>query len=522
MPHRIYRTPGVYVKEIGLLPPSIEPIRTAVPAFIGYTPRCETHGKPYRYEPTKIASLQEFVRIFGRAHDPEENGSSRPSFHLKPGSSPSSVDLINLHGSTHSILPDAGTIYYLFDSLRLFYDNGGGDAYIVSTGPYGKPDGAPATDPRSIVNRNVRLSELQTGLAALESKTEPTLTLCPDAALLSPTENASLMQSMLQQNARTLSAVSILDVSEGRAPESSSYLNGIAAYRSRVGNQNLSFGLAYYPFLQANVVRADEIDARNLFGGDPSLLEPVLSPPHRPNRDAAKLLGLMTRSSRDPDLLREYDQKLESASDAYRQIKAGVREAANRLPPSGAIAGAIVKTDQRRGVWKAPANIALTSVSGVTINLSSSQQAPLNIDPQGGKSINAIRAFSWRGTLVWGARTLAGNDPELRYIPARRTLLFIEQSVDRGLQPFVFKPNDASTWSSIRNAIEAFLRDLWRDGAFAGYTERDAFSVRCGLGSTMTAADISAHRIRIQIAVALQRPAEFSIISLSLNLRSAP
>lgn len=520
MPRRTYKTPGVYVKEISLAAPSIEALPTAVPTFIGYTPRCEIRGKSCRYAPIKIQSLDAFVRIFGKAHSAD--GSGKPSFHLEPANVPSPLDSVDIHGTTYSIIPDASTVYYLYDSLRLFFENGGGEAYVVSTGPIEKPSSAPATNPGSLVNPNVRLADLLAGLAALKGEAELTLYACPDASLLTPADNATLMQRMLQQNAKTRSAVSLLDVPEGRAPEPTAYLNGIAAFRSRLGNQHLSFGIAYYPFLNANIVQPEEIDHRNLFQGDLSQLEPLLDPPGHPNRAAAKLLGLLENASPKKSLLSEYEEKLEVASDTYRRIKDSVRQAANRLPPTGAIAGVIAKTDQSRGVWKAPANVALHCVSNLSIQLTSSQQAPLNIDPNEGKSINAIRKITGRGILIWGARTLAGNDPALRFIPARRMLLFLERSILRGLKPFVFEPNDANTWSSIRQVIEDFLRQLWRSGAFAGYSERDAFNVQCGLGSTMTPSDLSAHRIKIQVAVALQRPAEFSVLPLSLSLLASP
>ena len=132
-----------------------------------------------------------------------------------------------------------------------------------------------------------------------------------------------------------------------------------------------------------------------------------------------------------------------------------------------------------------------------------------------------------RCPLAGDCRALAEGDP-LRYpgkkpkkaIPVRRTLLFLENSIRRSLQAFVFEPNDANTWSSIQQTTEAFLNGLWRSGAFAGSTERHAYNVRCGLGSTMSRADLNAKRIKVQVAVALVRPAAFSIVTLTLRLHS--
>ena len=157
------------------------------------------------------------------------------------------------------------------------------------------------------------------------------------------------------------------------------------------------------------------------------------------------------------------------------------------LPPSSLIAGIYADVDNSRGVWKAPANVNVASVVQPTLLVSSEFQQDLNVDTLAGKSVNAIRAFLGKGTLVWGARTLAGNDNEWRYVNVRRFFNFVEESVKKATERFVFEPNDANTWVRVQAMIENFLTVLWRQGALQGVKPEHAFYVAVGLGKTMTA-----------------------------------
>lgn len=185
------------------------------------------------------------------------------------------------------------------------------------------------------------------------------------------------------------------------------------------------------------------------------------------------------------------------------------------MPPSGAIAGVYAKVDATRGVWKAPANVSLNNVSDVTEIIDFADQEGLNVDPESGKSINAIRPFTGKGILVWGARTLMGNDNEWRYISVRRFFNMVEESVKKATYPFVFEPNDANTWIKIKSMIENYLIGLWRDGALFGSKPEHAFFVNVGLGTTMTAQDINEGRMIVEIGMAAVRPAEFIVLRFS-------
>ncbi|MCB0563224.1 MAG: phage tail sheath family protein [Phaeodactylibacter sp.] len=208
-------------------------------------------------------------------------------------------------------------------------------------------------------------------------------------------------------------------------------------------------------------------------------------------------------------------------TDAF---EASVRELISKqrltMPPSSAIAGVYATVDDTRGVWKAPANVSLNMVSAPVVKITNAEQDGLNADPSG-KSINAIRTFTGKGILVWGARTLAGNDNEWRYINVRRFFNMAEESIKKATEAFVFEPNDANTWVKVRAMIENFLVLQWRAGALAGATPEEAFYVRVGLGTTMTAIDILEGRMNVEIGMAVVRPAEFIILKFSHKMQES-
>ncbi len=197
---------------------------------------------------------------------------------------------------------------------------------------------------------------------------------------------------------------------------------------------------------------------------------------------------------------------------AYKNIKEFIARKEATIPPSGIIAGIYSKVDSTRGVWKAPANVSINSVFDVTEKIDNKSQEDLNVDVVAGKSINAIRPFAGKGILVWGARTLAGNDNEWRYVSVRRFFNMVEESVKKSTYWAVFEPNDANLWVKVKAMVENYLTDKWRDGALAGAKPEDAFCVNVGLGKTMTSQDILEGRLIIEIGMAVVRPAEFIIL----------
>lgn len=183
------------------------------------------------------------------------------------------------------------------------------------------------------------------------------------------------------------------------------------------------------------------------------------------------------------------------------------------LAPSGSMAGVMARTDASRGVWKAPAGLGATvaGAQGMSVALTDLEIGELN--PLG---VNCLRSSPGAGITAWGARTRNGNDrlaDQWKYLPVRRTALFIEESLYRGTQWVVFEPNDAALWAAIRLNVGAFMSTLFRQGAFAGTTPRDAFFVKCD-AETTTPADVDAGIVNIVVGFAPLKPAEFVVIVL--------
>lgn len=511
------KSPGVYINEINGFGNSVVPVATAVPAFIGYTPQAIYEGKSYANVPTKITSFSDFQTIFCLPNPPAPADPAQqysPQYYLvAEKSQPEKGDYLLISGTYYSIVPDPNTIYYLYNSIRLFYENGGGDAYIVSVGGYGAASGSGMTPGDQIVNPNVQLNDLANGLALLKNEQEPTMYICPEATLLSVDNNATLMQQMLLQSEEMQTAVSILDIIGGRNPDPIMYMDDITAFRNNTGANGLDFGTAYYPFVGTTIMQTTDINYTNLFGGDVKQLQPLLSPASAPNATVETILSNIENPPGTPLTVSQNNNALITASKTYSTIINNILSDANMLPPSSGMAGVITVTDNEVGPWQAPANTSMVGVVSLPISLSETQQGSLNVDAISGKSINAIRMFNGLGILIWGARTLDGNSQDWRYLSVRRTMIFLEQSCKLAAQAYVFEPNDKNTWEGVKAMIGSFLTSIWKQGGLQGATAASAFSVECGLGSTMTSEDILNGFMMVTIKVAVVRPAEFIVLT---------
>jgi len=213
-------------------------------------------------------------------------------------------------------------------------------------------------------------------------------------------------------------------------------------------------------------------------------------------------------------------QTLLAISPLYKGVLNSLREHLNLLPPSACMAGVYSMVDNSIGVFQSPANVSVGSVVRPAVNLTNDEQEDLNV-PLSGKAVNAIRTFPGKGVLVWGARTLDGNSQDWRYISVRRTMIFIEQSIKYAAEAYVFEPNTAATWTNIKALITNFLTNVWQQGALAGASAEDAFSVDVGLGTTMTAVDILDGIMRITVKLAVTRPAEFIVITFQQKMQQS-
>jgi hypothetical protein len=200
------------------------------------------------------------------------------------------------------------------------------------------------------------------------------------------------------------------------------------------------------------------------------------------------------------------------------------------LRASVAVAGVYARVDRERGVWKAPANVELSGVAGlVAVGVKSTKEVVTSIridDAYNDKivkaRVNAVRAFTGRGHMVWGARTMTeATDLNWLYVPVRRLFSTVERDVQDALRAVVFEPNNQPTWVGVRLAISQYLNRLWKQGALAGATPAESFFVHVGLNETMTADDVSQGRLIVRVGLAAVRPAEFIVLQLTQDIVAA-
>lgn len=545
-----YRTPGVYVAELSSFPPSVVGVDTAVPVFIGYTQKAEVSGKPVLFKPVRITSLADFEQFFG--------GADAPFYSLVEVTNPPpdgyDLRVVNPTGATpvvmHYRLQSHRPSFNLYNSMQLFYANGGGNCYVVSCGLYDE------------VTDHADDKVLLRALAAAGEQIGPTMVVIPDALLLphdEPTSGntlpwrstkfATVVQAMLRQCNDLQDRVAVLDVygtqylTQPPAEKADQpRLNElIETFRGDVGTEHLSYGMAYFPFLHTSVVPAAGVTYASInTPADPisgvGPLQQLLSwqnftlngDPAKPeNTRAVAVKAFIDAIPVTPD-----DAKGPPAADAtlnanltaalplLPDMERVVLAKESVLPPSAAMAGVMTSVDANRGVWNAPANVSLAGVVRPSVPLNNNQQEDLNL-PVGGKAVDALREFPGRGTLVWGARTLDGNSNDFRYIQVRRTMIYVEQSIKAALNPFVFAPNNGQTWTTVVSMVSTFLQTLWSRGGLMGATPSEAFSVQCGLGSTMTAQDVLDGYMIVQVVLQLIRPAEFIELTFKQQMAGA-
>jgi hypothetical protein len=489
-----YATPGVYIEEKSAFSNSVVAVATAVPAFIGYTATARAGKKDLTNVPMRVTSMVEYLSFFGAA--------------------PKTTFSVEADGDNYSLAVDSASNFLLFRSIQLFFANGGGACYIVSVGDYS--DGVKAKALIGLENGG--------GITSLLKSQEPTMLVIPEAVLLEAGDCSAVQQAMLKHcGADTRSRFAILDVYNGDKARTLLDDDVVTGAREAYGNNFLDFGASYYPWLNTTVVSADDLDYSNISNAE-GLVEVL-------NNEVDENVAAGYVKAEKGDLIKAEIAKitdadanaaavhnvLKAVSSIYNDVLGQMKETLNVLPPSGAVAGIYALVDGSVGVFKAPANVSVSSITGPTVNISAEEQEDLNL-PLSGKAVNAIRPFVGKGTLVWGARTLDGNSGDWRYINVRRTMIMLEQSVKFACEPYVFRPNDSNTWLSVRTMIANFLRNQWNAGALVGTSEDEAFQVDCGLGTTMTPQDILDGYMKVSVKVAISRPAEFIVITFQQKM----
>lgn len=402
-------------------------------------------------------------------------------------------------------------IYNLHYHLRFFFANGGGPCYIVSVGNY---------------EEDIEKEKLEKGISYLLKEQEPTIVLVPEAVYLSEKQDCyDIQTTMLKHCGGDMrNRIALFDIYDGykdRNDESGDY---VTLFREAIGTEFLDFGGVYYPWLNTSIVSENELNFKNLLGSW-EILKLFLTVHSLPlNYYITQLNGVITaiNETKATDANEEITlhKIFTKQSTAYASIIKQMLQKLNLLPPASAMAGIYTLVDSTKEVWKAPANIGISNVISPAVNISNAIQEDLNV-PLNGKAVNAIRYFVGEGVKVWGARTLDGNSLDWRYINVRRTMIMLEESIKNASKAFVFEPNVANTWVSVRSMISNFLNGIWKRGGLAGASPDDAFSVHIGLGETMTPEDILEGIMRITVLVAIVRPAEFIEITFQQQMQKS-
>ena len=490
-------TPGVYIDEISTIPPSVAEVDSAIPAFIGYTEKARKYADgDLIMKAQKIDNWSEFQNYYAAKNaqglgipPSESNASVKIDVNEKTDDGTSTGITVDYEISISKITASLKQ-YNMYYAVKHYFDNGGGSCYIVSVNVH----------PAAVVFT----SEIENGLDLIREYDEPTILCVPEMVYMNPTDYTATVQKMITQASELKDRLAIIDphvvTPETTANPSGTIAADVSIIRTAATGsvEENRYAAAYYPFLETTYSYGFNFDTLTI-----DTHTKAGAPVPAPN-----LAGATTLS-------------LGQGSALYVKIKEAIKSAHVVLPPSPAMAGIYARVDSTKGVWKAPANEGLKNVIKPNLDISSREQENLNIDSQSGKSINVIRTFPGYGTVVWGARTLNGNDNEWRYINLRRFFMVVEESVKKSIQWAVFEPNTASTWVKVKGMIDNYLFQKWQQGALAGAKPEEAFYVKVGLGKTMTSLDVLEGRMNVEIGMAVARPAEFIILKFSHMLQTS-
>jgi uncharacterized protein len=486
--------PGVYIEEVSSGVRTITGVATSIALFVGWAPRGQVDRA------VRLTSFADYERTYGG-------------------------------------LDSRSVLGY---SVRHFYDNGGSDAYVIRIA------GAGAVAAKCSIG-DLRLQASSPGTwshafsARLTRRLDDATRFTLD--IIQPSSNNAVLESfanlsMAATDPRFAPAVingrsAFIDSVSVVAPAAVPANTTAALNATSVGNDGTVIGPsgptpANATAFQAGLAAlfavggiADRIDLFNI------ICVPGLT-------DAAAIANLQLRAkerraflvadSADTATVTTVAGTLagKTGADApnsafffpWVQAPDPLQEGALRaFPPSGFVAGIFARTDASRGVWKAPAGTeaSLSGATGLAITMSDAENGQLNP-----RAVNCLRTLPVYGNVVWGSRTLHGDNDrgsEWKYVPVRRTALFLEESLYRGTQWVVFEPNDEPLWAQIRLNIGAFMQGLFRQGAFQGTTPKQAYFVKCDRETT-TQADINLGVVNIMVGFAPLKPAEFVVLKI--------
>jgi phage tail sheath protein FI len=493
-----YLSPGVYVEEVEAGSRPIEGVGTAVAAFVGLAAR-----GPFN-QPTLVTNWTQFVQAFG--------------------------DFVE------------GT--YLAHAVFGFFLNGGGACYVVRIGgngsapsaraelPLGRDKALPyrvlateagpagnditvevqdASEPsedafKLVVNRAGKVAEVFDNVTTKRGK-QNVLTAVKQGSKLIQLEEVSGATAMEPApRARAQLAGGAMSSPVRVTPDD--YVGNTSDRTGFAGLEAIDpVTMLAVPDLMS-VYQAGGVDLEGVQAVQLAMLAhcelmgdrvAILDPP--PGLNAQQVREWRVDKAR-------YDSKYAALYWPWIKVFDPLQGHAVFVPPSGHMAGIWARSDDTRGVHKAPANEVIRGAIDLELLITKGEHDQLN--PQG---INCIRAFPGRGIRVWGARTLS-SDPAWRYLNVRRLFNFLEESILEGTQWVVFEPNDMALWERVKRTINAFLVRMWRDGALFGATPQEAFYVKCD-AETNPSEVIDAGQLVVEIGVAPVKPAEFVIFRIA-------
>ncbi|WP_369790572.1 phage tail sheath family protein [Rouxiella sp. WC2420] len=484
--------PGVYVKEDNALSMSISSGSTCVPLFV-FDPFIDSDKNKTAYtikpEFDKIIKVDSWLdylsKLGGFINDVREKHTSSII-----------VDKIGGDKKDHNKLNESNFFatesYYRqmkalgYFPLQMYFENGGGGCYIYLTTQVSKTRG-PKDDIRSVTldHYDPDLTKIDFTTLAEQTLAYPDITIISLGGHKEINEKAYLAISSLLTQANGHAAPLFCVTGSDDITDARSTYN--------VGQQTA----AYYPYFNTSyTLSLNDLSPNNIhFEGISEDGTKIL------DKTSSTLSSLLT----NPSLSRFARQAI---VDLQRQVV---------LSPVYAVLGAYCKTDSERGVWKAPANITLSGVTGLCNALGKEVVVTESVNGTLLKNgINAIRYFPSTGYTIWGARTMVPDtDLTWRYIPVRRLFNIAERDIKEAMAKAVFEPNSPVTWEILRSAVDAYLYNLWKQGALFGEKPEQAYFVKIGLGTTMTAEEINDGKMIIKVGMAAVRPAEFIILEFS-------
>jgi phage tail sheath protein FI len=473
--------PGLYFQEVAGTPP-VEGVSTATAGFVGIT------SKGRVGEAVLVTNWSQFVNEFG------------------------------------GFINDS----YLAYAVRGFFENGGSRAYIVravhydvdgDTGTYTKTSDVATTQLLAGTEPVLNVDAKSDGTWGNDIKVEVLKGEAVDKFTLNVYYKGTLVESYkevdmetIEIETKTSSYIEVIvkgDTVPDETPKTA-LVGGKDGIRDMT-DEDYKYSLKAFDAVQVNLIAIPGVTSigvqKGLFDyatarGDVFAVTEVP-------------MGLGVKEARDY-VVKEANLSTEFGAIYYPFIRVsdpiGLGKNPTKLiPPSGHIIGAIARTDNSIGVWRAPAgtDVKLLGTIGLEYNISDAEQDILNPE-----NINAIRAFDGEGICIWGTRTLSGG--EYKYIPVRRLVIFIEQSLKANMLWTVFKPNDEKLWGMIKSAVEGFLTTIWAQGGLKGASASEAFFVKCD--AELNTPDVIDQGITyVDIGIAPQKPAEFIVFRISLK-----